>query len=310
MYAFVKDHLLPVNAVLVLATLVAGALDFMRKTYPSLGLTVYVIATGLAVLVLVAGLVPVKHKDAAVGDTMERLGRRPGWRVVVTLMALITCMGWASYATAGQRGLLAEASPIVAGWQDALFSVQAGVNQVNESIDKVRKKLDTRTFAGDNCPTLDCAVAMGASEQTLRRFIDQGAKLPTEPAMFGSSINRLSKSRNEVRMDTLAVYLETRALSDINARAGRVAIHEPDQLKTIAAQLAPALRPRVSEIFMGRTACGLPSLRLTEIAALNGDKPLYDWLVARGADPSLPNQWCKNGPFAAPFTAAELMRAS
>jgi hypothetical protein len=36
---------------------------------------------------------------------------------------------------------------------------------------------------------------------------------------------------------------------------------------------------------------------------------MYEWLVARGADPSLPNQWCSEGRFAAPFTAALLMGA-
>ena len=86
-------------------------------------------------------------------------------------------------------------------------------------------------------------------------------------------------------------------------------IHELQELKVIAAQFPPELRDRVAELFTGRAACPtMPHLRLTEIAALNGDKALYEWLISRGADPALPNKWCATGQFSVPFTAAKLIQ--
>ena len=225
------------------------------------------------------------------------------------MLALISGLGWASYAKASDKGLIADSWGSAAAIQTALVKLQSSADHAEEKLTSIIEQQRSPTLAGDGCPTIDCAVGMGASAATLKRFIDQGAALPAEPAFLGSSINRLSKSRNPARIHTVAAYLDTHALPDINARAARVAIHEPRELQVIASQLSPELRPRVAEIFTGRSACGMPSLRLAEIAALNGDKQLYEWLIARGADPSLPNQWCKEGPFAAPFTAAALISA-
>ena len=288
-YQFIRDHLIPVNTLIALAVFIVGALALF-----------------------VAGLLPAKPRAQEAGDVAKLwkpLRQRPGWILGVSLLVLITGLGWASYAKASDKGLIADSFSSAAAVQTALARLQSSADNADAKLSVIIQKQGSATLAGDACPTIDCAVGMGASEATLRRFISQGAALPTEPALFGSSLNRLSKAQNAARMGTLAVYLDTRALPDINARAAKVAIHEPQELQAIAAQLPAELRPRVAEIFTGRNACGMPTLRLTEIAALNGDKALYEWLVAHGADPSLPNQWCKTGPFAVPFTAAELIRS-
>ena len=312
-YQFIKDHLIPVNTLIALAVFIVGALDFFKPMAPpSLPVIIYSATALLALVLFVAGLLPAKPRARADVDPAKPwkpLRQRPGWILGVSLLALITGLGWASYAKASEKGLIADSFSSVAAVQTALAKLQSSADTADAKLDVIIEKQGSATLAGDACPTLDCAVGMGASEATLKRFISQGAALPTEPALFGSSINRLSKARNPARIGTLAVYLDTHALPDINARAAKVAIHEPQELQIIAAQLPAELRPRVAEIFTGRHACGMPTLRLIEIAAINGDKPLYEWLVARGADPVLPNQWCKEGPFATPFTAAELIRS-
>ena len=313
-YQFIRDHLIPVNTLIAFSVFVVGGLDFFRPLVPpSLPVIIYSGTALLALLLLAAGLVNAPSPASANQPDLKspkRLRERPWWALGISFLALVSGLGWASYAKASDKGLIADYFSSAAAVQTALAKLQASADSADAKLNAIIDKQGSATLAGDGCPTLDCAVSMGASEATLRRFISQGATLPTEPALFGSSMNRLSKSRNPARIGTLAVYLDTRALHDINARADKVAIHEPQELQAIASQLAAELRPRVAEIFTGRNACGMPSLRLTEIAALNGDKPLYEWLVARGADPSLPNQWCKAGPFAAPFTAAALMRAA
>ena len=310
-YQFIRDHLIPINTLIAFAVFTVGALDFFKPMAPhSLPVIIYSATALLALVLFVAGLLPAKPRaraDADPAKPWKPLRQRPGWILGVSLLALITGLGWASYAKASEKGLIADSFSSVAAVQAALAKLQSSADTADAKLDVIIEKQGSATLAGDACPTIDCAVGMGASEATLRRFISQGAALPTDPAFLGSSINRLSKSRNPARIGTLAAYLDTHALPDINDRAGKVAIHEPQELQTIAAQLPAELRPRVAEIFTGRNACGMPSLRFTEIAALNGDKPLYDWLVARGADPSLPNQWCKEGPFAVPFTARTLI---
>ena len=311
-YQFIRDHLIPVNTLIAFSVFVVGGLDFLRPFVPpSLPVIIYSGTALLALVLFVAALLPTKPRARADADPAKPwrpLRQRPGWILGVSLLALITGLGWASYAKASDKGLIADSFSSAAAVQTALARLQSSADNADAKLSVIIQKQGSATLAGDACPTIDCAVGMGASEATLRRFISQGAALPTEPALFGSSLNRLSKARNAARMGTLAVYLDTRALPDINARAAKVAIHEPQELQAIAAQLPAELRPRVAEIFTGRNACGMPTLRLTEIAAINGDKPLYDWLVARGADPSLPNQWCKAGPFAAPFTARGLIQ--
>ena len=313
-YQFIRDHLIPINTLIAFSVFVVGALDFFRPfAPPSLPVIIYSATALLALLLLVAGLVNAPSHasaDQSAPKARTRLRERPWWALGISFLALVSGLGWASYAKASDKGLIADSFSSAAAVQTALAKLQASADTADAKLNVIIDKQGSATLAGDNCPTLDCAVGMGASEATLRRFISQGAALPIEPALFGSSINRLSKARNPARIATLAVYLDTRSLPDINARAAKVAIHEPQELQRIAAQLPAELRPRVAEIFTGRNACGMPTLRLTEIAALNGDKPLYEWLVAHGADPSLPNQWCKEGPFAAPFNAQNLLTAS
>ena len=313
-YQFIRDHLIPVNTLIALAVFIVGALDFFKPMAPpSLPVIIYSATALLALVLFVAGLLPAKPSAQVEGNPAKPwkpMRQRPIWILSVSLLALITGLGWASYAKASDKGLIADSFSSAAAVQTALAKLQKSADTADAKLDVIIEKQGSATLAGDACPTLDCAVGMGASEATLRRFIAQGAALPTEPAFLGSLINRLSKARNPARMGALAVYLDTRALPDINARAAKVAIHEPQELAAIAAQLPPELRPRVVEIFTGRNACGMPTLRLTEIAALNGDKPLYEWLVAHGADPALPNQWCAKGPFAAPFTAKGLAEST
>lgn len=319
--AFIREHLVPLNNIVLLAGSSVAALDFLAPRLSILPKIVFGATGAFSVVLLLAAFTPglLNRAVAALLRATEGKALRssPPWQISVVMLALITLMGGVSIAKADSGGLIASSSPTLSAWQSSLLGIEAqtaairqGTDQANQKLDSLAGKIASPSFAGDACPTIDCAVGMGASEATLKRFIDQGAALPTEPALFGSSISRLSKSRNPARMGTLTAYLDTRALPDINARAARVAIHEPQELQAVAAQLPADLRPRVAEIFTGRHACGMPSLRLTELAALNGDKELYDWLREHGADPSLPNQWCKDGPFAAPFTAEKLIASA
>lgn len=79
---------------------------------------------------------------------------------------------------------------------------------------------------------------------------------------------------------------------------------------TTVAKLFPAkIRTRATEL-LAKRRCQLTKLRAVEFSALEGDRELYDWLAARGADPRLPSHHCDSGPIPTPFTPERLLAAA
>ena len=319
--AFIKDHLIPVNTVIAFSVFMVAGLDFLKPLAPGIVLAIYSATGILALALFLAGAMPARvagstEEAVARGGKTRRLHRSPAWALGTALLTLITLFGWCSHAKAGDKGFIAGNWGAARSLQAALGDLQGRVAEVQRGTDTANAKLDevlskqtspSPSAGGDACPDFQCALGMGASEAALKRLLDRGAQLPTDPAFIGSTFDRIIKARSGSRMAVAGIYLDAKALPDINERAAMVALHEPRDLRAVGATLPRELRDRVGEIFTGRNACATPTLRLAELAALNSDKPLYDWLLARGADPTLPNQWCKEGPFAAPFTAASLL---
>ena len=302
--------------------MVAG-LDFLKPLAPGLVLAIYSATGVLALALLLAGVMPARvarstSETASRDRNPRRLTRSPQWALGTALLALITLFGWCSHAKAGDKGFIAGNWDAARSLQAALGDLHGRVAEVQRGTDTANAKLDevlakqatpSPSAGGDACPDFQCALGMGASEAALKRLLDRGAQLPTDPAFMGSTFDRIIKARSDSRMAVAGMYLDSKALPDINDRVAMVPLHEPRDLRAVGATLPRELRDRAAEIFTGRNACATPTLRLAELAALNADKPLYDWLLARGADPTLPNQWCKEGPFAAPFTADLLLRS-
>ena len=320
--AFIREHLVPINNIVLLAGSVVAALDFLAPRLSIVPKIVFGATGGLSILLLLAAFTPGLLNRAVAALLRATEGRSlrssPPWQISVAMLSLITLLGAVSIAKANTGGFIASSSETLSSWQSSLLGLQKttaeiklGTEQANRKLDAIGTKLDAATFAGDNCPDIDCAVGMGASKATLEKFVARGARLPTEPHAFGAAIDRLSKSRNPARIDTVAVYLGSKAIIDINAPAAIVSRFEQPELAAIATQLPADMRGRVSEMFGSRGGCDRSGgVRLTELAALNADRELYEWLVARGADPKLPNKWCKAGPFSAPFTAEALIAAA
>ena len=301
--AFVKNHLIPVNTVIAFSAFMVAGLDFLKPLAPGLVLAIYAGTGLLAVALLLAGVLPspASRSIAEAGHSeraRRRIARGPAWALGIALLALITLFGWCSHAKAGDKGFIAGNWDAARALQATLGDLRGRVDAVQASADTANAKLDevlakqttpSPSAGGDACPDFQCALGMGASEAALNRLLARGAQLPTDPAFIGSTFDRIIKSRSGSRMAVAGMYLDTKALRDINERAAMVAVHEPRDLRAVGATLPRELRERAAEIFMGRSACAMPKLRLTELAALNADKPLYDWLLARGADPNLPN---------------------
>ena len=231
---FIREHLVPFNTLLLLSASTMAALDFLAPRFSLLPLIVYCITAALCAALLLAAYAPgpLNRLVAALLQAVDAtcLRSNPSWQISVAILGLTTMLGAVSVAKAGSGGILASSSKAVSTWQadflglqKAASQIKAGTGEANAKLDAITVKLNAATFAGDNCPTLDCAVGMGTSEATLKSFIAQGARLPTEPVALGAAINRLSKSRNPARVGTVGVYLDAGALTDINARAAIVA---------------------------------------------------------------------------------------
>ena len=319
--AFVKNHLIPVNTSIGFSVFMVAGLDFLKPLAPGLVLAIYA-ATGLfAVALLLAGVIPTSSGLTAESGPRwaPRLARSPAWALGIALLTLITLFGWCSHAKAGDKGFIAGNWDAARALQASLGDLRGRVDAVQRSSDITNTKLDevlakqaapSLGGGGDACPDFQCALGMGASEAALNRLLARGARLPSDPAYMGSTFDRMIKARSPSRLAVAGMYLDTKTLPDVNDRSAMVAVHDPRDLRAVAGTLAPDVRDRAGQIFTGRNACASPTLRLIELAALNSDKELYAWLVARGADPSLPNRWCAAGPYGAPFTAAALIKAS
>ena len=320
--AFIREHLIPLNNIVLLAGSVVASLDFLAPRLSILPKIVYSATGGFACVLLLAAFTPgvLNRSVAAVmrATDAKSLRASPPWQISVVILALITLLGGVSIAKADAGGMIASSSSVAAGWQSSLLGLQATADEIKSSTDRANKKLDVITaklgapsFAGDNCPDIVCALGMGASKATLQKFLDRGVRLPTDPNTFGSSFNRLSQSRDPVRTDALALYLDTKAFPDVDARIAKVNLADRPSREAIAAQLPVANRAQLSEVLYAKgLGCPGPTLRLIELAAINGDKDLYSWLAARGANPRLTNTWCQSGPFAVPFTAEAVMAAT
>ena len=318
---FIKDHLIPVNTAIGFSVFMVAGLDFLKPLAPDAVLAIYAATGLLAIALLLAGVLP----SSGLGSAAEagpshraprRITRSPALALGVALLALITLFGWCSHAKAGDKGFIAgnwdAARALQASLGDLrgrMDAVQASADIANAKLDKVLAKQATPSpsAGGDACPDFQCALGMGASEAALNRLLARGSQLPTDPAFVGSTFDRIIKAKSPSRMAVAAMYLDIKALPGINERVAMVALHEPRDLRAAAATLPPELRDKAAGIFTGRNACAAPMLRLIELAALNRDKELYAWLLARGADPNLPNQWCEVGPLAIPFTATNLV---
>ncbi len=320
--AFIREHFVPLNNIVLLAGFAVAALDFLAPRLSMLPTIVFGATGALCCVLLLSAFTPGLLNRAVARLMMVAEGKAlrasPPWQLSVALLALITLLGGASLAKADSGGIIASSSNALASAQSSLLGLHArtaeikvGTDRANAKLDAIAVKLESPSFAGDACPEIECALGMGASKAALEKLLARGARLPTEPHAFGAALDRLSKGRNPARMGAVSVYLETKALPDINARALVVSRFDPHARGLIATQLPPPLRSRADDMLGHRGQCDMGAgMRLTELAALNGDQELYDWLLARGADPALTNTWCKEGPFATPFTAERLMAQS
>ncbi|WP_124450421.1 hypothetical protein [Paucibacter sp. KBW04] len=318
LYAFVSQHLVIVNSVLVACGTLVGALDFMAPRLALLPRLLYSCTALLALAMIAAALAPTLAARlwAATGRAWPWRGgpmwRRPGWQFGVALLIGVSVLGFASVAKASQGGWIASAIPAARALQEDLLSIRAevsdiklGVGEANTKLDRIALAVDPSN-AADRCADLDCAVSNGASPEAVERIFSKGAQIPGGPIPQGALLLAAALSPGAGRLEVIDLLVRKGldldllippVLSDpaTLTKQGRRAVADIQQAANFAAnplakhgQAGGNAAAKDLEAWNAVSFCFLRTsggVSLVELAALLGDSELTAHLRARGAKP-------------------------
>lgn len=315
LYVFVRDHLAVVNALVLASGTVVGLLDFMAPRVSLLPRVVYSITLGLVVFMVLAALAPaiVGRVLSAMGLAFTRpdlipLWRKPAWQAGVTLLALVTAVGYASVAKASQGGLMASASPAVRSLQEDLLAIHGEISDIGVGVKAANNKLDAIATAvdpdnaADRCPDLECALQGGASSNTIRHLFEKGAKVPGNPINDGDLLRMAAISRGAGRMESVDLIFQHGVDRNLRflpyvlspgdlTREGVRWAREAVEVSSVHKLMPETFNPSGNEdvrAWNEMAGCFLRSsngMTLLELSALRGDGELLSHLLAGGSKP-------------------------
>lgn len=180
LYGFIRHHLTMVNAVVLFASTLVAAIDFLSPKLAGVPTIIYSVTAMLVVAMLAAAVFPV-----AVGKVLSKLGfglemggmplwKRPAWRLCLLGLVGVSLAGFASVAHASQGGLIASSIPAVKSLQESLLRISRDVADIKQGVDAANAKLDA-LVAGSLDPQKDL-VARGYAYDAngLMKAIKQG----------------------------------------------------------------------------------------------------------------------------------------
>ncbi len=326
-YAFVKQHVVVVNALVLAAGTLVATLDFLAPRVSLLPKIIYGATAGLVVLMVLAAIAPalVRRAFSFMGFAASRrdgapLWRRPAWQLAVAILTFVSLAGYASMAKASQGGAIASAFPEIRVMQSSLLSIKADTNEIKSGVDAANSKLDALVGAvdpanpADRCPDITCAVTEGASVKAVAKLFAKGAALPPHPIHRGVLLAALGQSAKPDRaemLDLLVAHgLDVNAIfvlsvldpASATPAAGKLA---KDALRLANYEANPVLRftrfpPPTGDASLDAwsdlarcLASSSGGVALIELAAMRGDKELYGHLASEGVLPPSRPLVCK-----------------
>jgi hypothetical protein len=182
-YAFVRAHVMVVNALVLASGTLVGLLDFLAPKVSVLPRVVYSTTAGLVGLMILAAFAPamVTNLMSGLGYIARRedlipLWRRPLWQFVVAILSVVTVAGFASVAKASEGGFIAGSFPAARQLQASLGLMSADISATRVGVDAANTKLDT--LVGDSQNPRKALVASGYKydDNGLMHAIKQGDK--------------------------------------------------------------------------------------------------------------------------------------
>ena len=307
-YEFVREHVMPFNAVIVMSMTAAAVLDFLAPQAPYLAWLSYV----LAVLVLLAMVLEVRAQRPGVKGGawyVQLLGRlrappgplwkSPAWQVIGIIAAIALVLGQASKARADSGGLIASAAPNLRNVQVLLLGLKEDTRRIQATLDGMDAKVDSihASVGGlEGVLTKDpIEYLMEGDYPFLQKHVAAGKRLPREKMALLWGLNQ----KRDDRFDLLRLYMdhefdirEPVPLEDVTLRTDDVpTIRNLKKLGAWANKLFHQVNDSRTGAYMLLNSC--KTMDLLAYAYVAGDKPLADWLIQQGLNPNAqyPCEW-------------------
>ncbi len=299
LFVFIRNNLVPVNAVIAISATLALILDFFAPKAPYLAWVSYGLCGIVLACMALELIAPEKlnawFKTPAQGlvKQIQRLwmGKRPvwtspAWQALAIVAVVTTVIGTASKARAYEGGLLASTFPAVRSYQASFSSLQ-------DSLDDLNKKIDGAQLGGIK----DAAEALRSGEfQTLQRFLRKGEPLPNANAIteYALAVGLATKKRQ--RLEILSLYVKDGFDINQSGVIGSLASFSKtnsEKLDTWSIKQKGTGNANSGQVTVIR---GTPrdadntfmlscvELTLLEVAIINDDKEATEWLLKNGAD--------------------------
>lgn len=289
-YEFVREHVMPFNAVIVMSITVAGVLDFLAPQAPYLAWCSY----ALAGLVLMAMVLEVRALRPRVADgawyvrLLDRLRAPPGplwkspaWQVIGIISIITLVLGQASKAQADSGGLIAGAAPNLRNVQVLLLGLQQDTQRIQTTLDGMAPKVDS---IHASVATMEAALKdsrdylIDGDYPYLQKLVATGKRLPRDTQALVRGLN----NKRPDRLDLLELYASNEF--DIRQPVELLALgaisNDVRTIKNMAKLDAWAQERFKLDASMLLFSC--KTMDLLAYSYLADDKPLTEWLVRQG----------------------------
>lgn len=297
-YEFVREHVIPFNAVILMSITVAAVLDFLAPQAAYLAWLSYALA-GLVFTVMVLELL---HQRAAVnGNSLSArlLGRlrsppgplwnSPAWQVVGVIAVIALVLGYASKARAADGGLIASSAPNLRNVQVLLLGLQQDTRRIQTTLDGMAPKVDSiQASVG----TIEAALKeprdflAEGDYPYLQKLVASGKKLPQHQWNLMQGLNQ----KRPDRLDLLRLYVENgfdvrQAMPVLSnaIMAGR--IDDVPTLKNLQ-KLQVWAKKHTTLPSLDDFAFMCDRMDLLTYAYIADDQELAGWLIKQGLNPS------------------------
>lgn len=294
-YDFVKEHVMPFNAVIMMSITVAAVLDFLAPQAAYLAWLSY----ALAALVLTGMTLELLYQrananaDAPYARLLGWLRSPPGplwnspaWQVIGIIAVIALVLGQASKARAANGGLIASAAPNFRNVQVLLLGLQADTQRIQATLTGMDSKVDSiHSSVGE----LESALK-GPTEYLeqgdypfLQKYVAAGKKLPQSGVHLLLGLNR----KRDDRFDLLQLYVsqgfDIQRPVPVETLTFDTMIDDIPTIKNIAKINAWARKNFQLDASTLLTSC--KTMDLLAYSYVASDKPLTDWLIRQGVRP-------------------------
>ena len=301
-YDFVREHIMPFNAVIFTSVTVAGVLDFLAPQAPYLALLSYTLAAFvvLAMAMEVLALRTNTSASQAYSRVLARLRKppgplwkSPGWQVFGMIVMMSLVVGQASKARADGGGLIASAAPNLRNVQILLLGLQEDTRRIQSTLNGMDTKVDSIQASVGGIESALKGPLEFLSEGDypfLKKYVASGKKLPQST---GHLVNGLNQKRDD-RFELLDLYIKNGFDIKQPVSLAWLSTMLTDDIPTINnvrklnAWSQKRIKQDASILFY---SC--KTMDLLVYATVAEDKPLADWLIKKGLskDTQYPCEW-------------------